>query len=234
MTIAAVVPARSGSKRVPGKNVRMLGGRPLVHWTLAACIEAPSVDRVIFSTDSEEYWDSARQTFGEDKLVLDRRDAEEAGDKVKIFDYVKGAREKLFRETDTAFVLCLPTVPLRTSVQIEEALALYARTGKPVFSATAYGYPISFAFYADEPGGWTPAVEPSPLLTGNTRSQDQKEAFRPNGAIYIRNPADLARPELKTFFIGAQPYMMDARSSVDIDSELDFELAEFYLGRAAG
>ena len=234
MTIAAIVPARSGSKRVPGKNVRPLGGKPLVHWTLAACIAAPSIDRVIFSTDSEAYWDGARRAFGEAKLVLDWRDAEEAGDKVKIFDYVKNARAKLFTKTDTAFVLCLPTVPLRTSAQIEEAVALFDRTGRPVFSATGYGYPISFAFYVEEPGSWTPAFEPSPLLTGNTRSQDQKEAFRPNGAIYVRNPADLDRPELKTFFEGARPYMMDARSSVDIDSELDFELAEFYLSRGAG
>ena len=91
---------------------------------------------MIFSTDSQAYWDDARRVFGEDKLVLDRRDADEAGDRVKIFDYVKGARAKLFRESDTAFVLCLPTVPLRTSAQIDEAVDLFRRTGKPVFSAT--------------------------------------------------------------------------------------------------
>jgi len=231
MTIAALVPARSGSKRVVGKNVRPLGGKPLVHWTLEACLAAPRIDRVIFSTDSLAYWEGARQAYGEEKLVLDLRTSDEAGDKVKIFDYIKGAAGKLFTPADSAFVLCLPTVPLRRSEQIEEAIGLFVRTGKPVFSATGYGYPISFAFYAEGPDGWRPAFEPSPLLTGNTRSQDQKEAFRPNGAIYVRDPRDLARPEIKTLFEGAQPYMMDARSSVDIDSELDFELAEFFADK---
>ncbi len=224
MTLAALIPARSGSKRVPGKNIKPLAGKPLVLWTLEACVRAPSIDRVIFSTDSEAYWDLARKHLGEDKLTLDWRSPEEAGDKVKIFDYIKGAHQKIFQGC-SSFLMGLPTVPFRNTAHIEEAIALYRTQKKPVFSATEYGFPTSFAFYVAADGTWAPVSESSPMVTGNTRSQDQKATYHPNGAIYVRDVADLAAPALKTFYEGALPYLMDRNASVDIDNEADFVIA---------
>jgi len=225
MTIAAIVPARSGSKRLPGKNIKPLAGKPLVLWTLEACVTAPSIDKVIFSTDSDEYWNLACEQLGEEKLVLDRRTSDEAGDKVRIFDYLKGARDKIFASEDETFLLALPTAPFRRAEHIEEAVALSKERGKPVFSVTEYGSPISFALYVNDDGSWEPASEPSPLETGNTRSQDQRAAYHPNGAIYMRTVADLANPDLNTFFQGAIPYLMDRDFSIDIDNEIDFIVA---------
>jgi len=225
MSITAFVPARSGSKRVPGKNTRLLAGKPLVVWTLEACANARGVDKVILSTDSQEYWDIAQKYVPGGKLALDWRSSDEAGDKVKIFDYLVGARDKIFAGCDGAFILALPTVPLRRADQVEEAIAQYEKTGKPVFSATAYGFPVSFAFHIKEDGGWAPMLPTSPMVTGNTRSQDQVPAYHPNGAIYVRAIADLGMAGLKTLYDGAQPYLMDANSSVDIDNESDFLVA---------
>jgi CMP-N-acetylneuraminic acid synthetase len=89
MTVTAFVPARSGSKRLPNKNVRELAGKPLVLWTLEACMHSEHIDEVIFSTDSNEYWELAKNHFNSTKLTLDDRSEDEAGDKVKIFDYLK-------------------------------------------------------------------------------------------------------------------------------------------------
>lgn len=225
----AVVPARSGSKRVPGKNVRMLAGKPLVAWTLAACAAVDQIETVILSTDSMDYWNLANGHVASDKLVLDFRSSEEAGDSVKIFDYLKEKREKLFGERSGAFVLALPTVPLRTNKHIEEALAMYRSGGQAVFSATAYGFPISFAFHVDNSGEWSTVFENNPMLTGNTRSQDQKAAYHPNGAIYVRDISDLAIPNLTSLYENARPYIMDANSSIDIDNETDFAVASALL-----
>jgi CMP-N,N'-diacetyllegionaminic acid synthase len=230
MSVTAFVPARSGSKRVPGKNTRLLAGKPLVVWTLQACANAKGVDKVILSTDSQDYWDIARKYVPEEKLMLDWRSSDEAGDKVKIFDYLVGARDKIFAGCDGAFILALPTVPLRRADQVEEAIAQYEKAGKPVFSATAYGFPVSFAFHMTEDGGWTPMLPTSPMVTGNTRSQDQVPAYHPNGAIYVRAIADLGTPGLKTLYDGARPYLMDANSSVDIDNESDFLVAAALAG----
>jgi len=225
MTLAAFVPARSGSKRLPGKNIKPLAGKPLVLWTLEAFARAPSVDKVIFSTDSEEYWDLARRHLGEEKLMLDWRSPDEAGDKVKIFDYVKEAHKKIFGVDGADFALGLPTAPFRNSEHVEAAIALYRAQKKPVFSAVEYGFAVSFAFNIEPDGSWRSVAPSNPMETGNTRSQDQRPAYHPNGAIYVRALADLARPELKTFYDGAVPYLMDRKYSVDVDTDTDFVVA---------
>lgn len=225
MAYVAFVPARSGSKRVPGKNIKLLAGKPLIIWTLEAFVKSEKIDTVIFSTDSMEYWEIANQFLPSSKLKLDFRTPDEAGDKIKVFDYLKGSQAKIFTGPETHFVMGLPTLPFRNSQHITEAVNLHETAGKAVFSATEYGFPISFAFYQDEKNFWKPAFPHSPMVTGNTRSQDQLQAFHPNGAIYVRAIADLVLPEVNTLYHNAVPYYMDRTHSVDIDNETDFIVA---------
>lgn len=228
-TYTAIIPARSGSKRLPHKNVKMLGDKPLIAWTLQACVNAQRIDEVIFSTDSLEYWEIAQEHVQSNKLSLDHRVSDEAGDTVKIFDYLKGKREKIFGSRDGAFVLALPTVPFRRTEHIEEAIALFETTDKAVFSATNYGFPISFAFRMPSGDKWEPVFPDSPMMTGNTRSQGQQETYHPNGAIYVRSIHDLADPDLQTLYTNAVPYCMDRIDSVDIDNEIDLKMAAAIL-----
>lgn len=230
MSYAAFVPARSGSKRVPGKNVKPLAGKPLVLWTLEAFVNVENIDTVIFSTDSMEYWELAQKHLNSKKLKLDFRTPDEAGDKVKVFDYLKQNHEKIFQGSEENFVMGLPTVPFRNAPQVVEAIALFEKSGKAVFSATEYGFPISFAFHQDAEQGWKAVSENSPMITGNTRSQDQVQAFHPNGAIYVRKISDLADQELRTLYSQATPYFMDRNHSVDIDNETDFIVASAMAG----
>jgi len=226
MNYTAIVPARAGSKRLPHKNIKLLAGKPLLVWTLEACVEARKIDDVILSTDSMEYWKIAREYVCSDKLILDYRDSEEeAGDTVKIFDYLKDKRAKIFGDRTGAFVLALPTVPLRRSTHVDEAISHFELCGVPVFSATTYGFPISFAFRVNNNGTWAPIFEDSPMVTGNTRSQNQKESYHPNGAIYVRSIDDLARPGLISLYDGAEAHVMDRAVSIDIDNEIDFKIA---------
>ena len=220
----AFVPARSGSKRLPGKNIKLLAGKPLVVWTLEAFINSSKVGEVIFSTDSMEYWQIVKEYIKSDKLILDFRSSEEAGDSVKIFDYLKNENKKIFDNRGGVFILALPTAPLRTTAHINEAIDLYETLGKPVFSAVQYGFSISFAFTQSE-NNWQAVFEDSPMITGNTRSQDQAEIYHPNGAIYLRPINDLRSNVLTTLYEGAIPYIMSDIDSADIDNEIDFMLA---------
>lgn len=229
MTYTAVVPARSGSKRLPHKNIKLLGDKPLLVWTLEACIQAEHVDEVILSTDSTEYWETARKYLKSEKLSLDFREPDEASDTVKIFDYLKDKRTKLFGDRSGAFILALPTVPLRRSKHVNEAIALFEKSGRPIFSATNFGFPISFSFRMRETNAWDPVFPDSPMLTGNTRSQNQQEAFHPNGAIYVRAIDDLVQADLKTLYKDAIPYIMSREDSVDIDTEIDFKIVTALL-----
>ena len=225
----AIVPARSGSKRLPGKNVRLLAGKPLPLWTLEACVRSTRITKVILSTDSEGYWDLASREIGSDKLALDLRSSEEAGDSIKIFDYLKAGVDKIFDDCSGKFVLCLPTMPLRSARHIDEAIDQSEKAGRGVFSAVEYDFATSFAFSIDGEGDWMPCFESSPMITGNTRSQDQLKTYHPNGAIYIRDINDLKSPVLKTIYQDAQPYIMDRALSVDIDTIEDFRQAEMIL-----
>ncbi|WP_416687631.1 acylneuraminate cytidylyltransferase family protein [Candidatus Pseudothioglobus sp. Uisw_041] len=220
----AFVPARSGSKRLPGKNIKLLAGKPLVVWTLEAFINSSKVGEVIFSTDSMEYWQIVKEYIKSDKLILDFRSSEEAGDSVKIFDYLKNENKKIFDNRDGVFILALPTAPFRTTAHINEAIDLYETLGKPVFSAVQYGFSISFAFTQSD-NNWQAVFEDSPMITGNTRSQDQAEIYHPNGAIYLRPINDLRSNELTTLYEGAIPYIMSDIDSADIDNEIDFMVA---------
>jgi CMP-N,N'-diacetyllegionaminic acid synthase len=217
----AFVPARSGSKRLPDKNIKMLAGKPLSVWTLEEFINSEKIDEVIFSTDSMDYWKIVNEYIESDKLVLDYRTPEEAGDKVKIFDYIKNKREKIFGSRGGVFVLALPTAPLRKTCHINDAISLFEDKNKPIFSATKYDFPISFAFTVNN-GHWHSVLNKNPMVTGETRSQEQQDTYHPNGAIYIRNINDL---NCSTLYDGAIPFIMDHYSSVDVDTIVDFDIA---------
>lgn len=227
----AFVPARSGSTRLPGKNTRDLAGKPLIAWTLEAFADVEQIDKVVFSTDSEEYFEIAKKYVAEDRLIWDKRSAEDAGSKVKIFDYLLRARDTLFPDPDTVFLMGLPTVPLRTAEHVEAALTLYEETGAPVFSACEYEFPVSFSFFCDDEAKWQPVLPDSPMLTGNTQSQSQRTAYHPNGAIYVRPAATLDASTLKTLYDDAVPYLMDRLNSIDIDNASDFALAEAVMSK---
>jgi len=229
MGVTAFVPARSGSKRLPNKNIKNLAGKPLVIWTLEACMNSDLVDEVIFSTDSEEYWNLAKDYFKSDKLVLDDRSHEEAGDTVKIFDYLKDSVDKIFGDRTGLFLMALPTMPLRNNHDVDKAIQLSNDNNSAIFSAVEYDFAISFAFTVADEGSWKPVFDSSPMVTGNTRSQDQINAYHPNGAIYIRQIDDLRSDGLKTIYQDGLPMIMEKSSSVDIDTLSDFKLAEALL-----
>lgn len=227
MSYVAFIPARSGSKRVPNKNIKMLGGRPLLVWTLEACVSCKNITKVILSTDSEYYMELATQHVPNKKLKFDLRDREQASDRTKIFDYLLFNKHKIFKDTEEEnFVLALPTAPLRNTKHLNEAIKMFESSKKPVFSATEYEFPLSFAFTVNENREWKPIFKDSPMINGNTRSQDNRLSYRPNGAIYIRKISDLDEQKFNTLYIDAIPYLMKREHSIDIDSEFDFQLAE--------
>jgi len=223
--IKAIIPARSGSKRVPGKNIRMLGDRPLILWTIQSVVESGVASEIFLSTDSEKYFELAKEAFPNAPLTLDFREATDAGDGVKIFDYVSSNTHRFVSTNDDVMLLTLPTVPFRGPESIRACVELFSKKNLPVFSCCQYDFHTSFAFSIDDTGGWKPVFEESPMLTGNTQSQAQKKTYHPNGAIYVRSFQDFNNKKLKTFYDGALPFEMSSFESIDIDTEDDFQIA---------
>jgi CMP-N-acetylneuraminic acid synthetase len=219
-----IVPARSGSKRVPDKNVKHVGIYPLVVRTLKVAIDADVP--TLFTTDSEDYIKIARKYCGEE-IEYELRPASMATDTTRVVEEISRICEERGFCNDDLLGLMLPTSPFRTSASLLRAIELAKETGNGVFSATKYSFPPSFAFEIGEDGRWVPVFgENSPMISGNTRSQNQVSLYHPTGGIYVFKYGDF-KADLN-LYNNAVPLILDEIESLDIDHEVDFEVATFF------
>ena len=116
----AFIPARQGSKRVPGKNVRVLGGHPMIAYTIAPALESGVFESVIVSTDSEEIADIARHYGAEVPFLRPAALASDASPDIEWLEYTLGELKRQRREWD-CFSLLRPTSPFRTAATIQRA-----------------------------------------------------------------------------------------------------------------
>lgn len=223
--ITAIVPARGGSKRLPGKNIKLLSGRPLIFYTLDALLNHDPISKVVFTTDSDDYIELVVNEYG-DAVVIEKRPDHFALDTTKVHDEIVRLADSRVIDTDW-FMLCLPTAPLRSHTTVANLLNAWLTDNEARFSASAYGFPIQFAFDIDVHDDWKPVTEDSPMLTGNTRSQDIPTRYRPNGAIYLQKTSSLYIN--KTFYIDAKPFLISEIESTDVDTEIDFKFAEILM-----
>ncbi len=181
----AIIPARGGSKRLPGKNIKEVNGKPLICYTIEAAIKSGCFDTILFSSDSEEILSVANEYK---KITIDLRPDSLAGDKVKVIDAVCeiADRDEFQGKFDTISLL-LPTCPFRRrATDIQNGFELLDRDIDSVISATNFDFPIRMSFEIDRDTQELQYIfDPSPLVTGNTRSQDHTPTYRPNGAFYI-------------------------------------------------
>lgn len=122
--VVALIPARAGSKGVPNKNVRLLGGHPLIEWSIKACLKAELVDRVIVSTDSAEYAELAVRLGAEAPFL---RPAEISGDRSTDYDFVVHALDWLAAKgAEPEYIVHIrPTTPYRIPALIDQAIRLF-------------------------------------------------------------------------------------------------------------
>ncbi len=211
----AIIPARSGSKGLPNKNILMLLDKPLIAYTIEAAIDSGIFERVIVSTDSQEYKSIAEQYGAE---VMMRQDAL-ASDTASSFMVIEDILQKV--SGFDYFVLLQPTSPFRSSEHIKEAILLFEQSNYANFLVSV----VESGKTADliKPIEADLSLKYFNLDFSNYRRQNSKE-YSPNGAIFIgRNKEYLIK---KHFFgVDSIAYIMNKTDSVDIDDKLDFEFA---------
>jgi len=219
LSVLAVVTARGGSRRVPGKNLREVGGRPLIAWTVAQSAASRFVDRLIVSTDDEEIMRVAR-VAGAD--VPFKRPVALARDDTPGIDPVLHALEQL-PGFDIA-VLLQPTSPLRAPEDIDACIERCARPGVEACVSVA---PLA------KPLAWTYHVAPDGKMTPLKEGPGGTEACVLNGAVYAARVPWLRESRA---FVTAQTlaYKMPLERSLDIDTEEDFALLELVMKRRSG
>jgi CMP-N,N'-diacetyllegionaminic acid synthase len=220
-TILALIPARAGSKGIPRKNIRPLLGRPLIEWSIAAATRSKYVDRLVVSTDGVEIAEVAKQSGGEVPFM---RPQSLAGDTTPTMDVVLHAIEAVAADYD--YVLLLQaTSPLRTFEHIDEAIEICLDAEAELM--------VSVVLAKKHPGCMFELRDGrlKPFLQGDvtyTRRQDAPPIYEHNGALYLARTDYLKQAKTYNSSV-ALPYVMDARSSIDIDDEDDWRYAEFLL-----
>lgn len=229
MSIAALIPARGGSKRVPRKNMALCAGKPLLSWTIEAALASRRLDRILLSTDDAEIAALGREA-GIDVVM---RPAELARDGTPMIPVIQHALSCLAESglDVEGLVLLQPTSPLRTARHIDEAVTVFCDGGAEslvsVVELAHIHHPID-AHRITEHGleSFFPEAVTAPLRA------DPAPAYARNGpAILIGKPAVFERGE--KFGRPLLPYVMTAQDSVDIDEPFDLALAELLLERRA-
>jgi CMP-N-acetylneuraminic acid synthetase len=215
----AIIPARGGSKRVPRKNLRALAGRPLVVHSVEAALRASHLAAVVVSTDDPEI---AAACLPYDVVVVDRP-AHLGLDTVRNNDVVRHVLE--ISAPHDVVVLLQPTSPLRTGADIDRTLDTLARTGaRSAMTVTPVAtHPGKFVTLNN--GMLSPYTNDFEM---EAQSQALSPVYQQNGAVYAVGTADFLAHD-RFYLPPAAAEVMPAERSIDIDTELDFELAERLL-----
>ena len=214
----AIIIARKNSKRLRGKNNLKINGVSLIIRAINSVINSKIFDIMILSTDDPKIL-KLKNKFKEIKFI--KRKKSLAKDNTKaisvVLDLIKNYKSYL------SVSLFLPTCPFRDSTDIKKAFKIFNKNYSTTISVTNYEFPPEFALIRNGKN-FTP-IPNSPLLKNRTRSQDFNNYVRPNGAIYISLIKNLLKK--KNFYSKKMNvYKMSRIKSIDIDTNIDYELAK--------
>lgn len=225
--ILALIPARGGSKGLPGKNIKDFRGKPLIAHTIEAALSSRLIGDVIVSTDDQQIYDvsikyGARETF--------LRPASLAKDNSLVIDTYIYTLDRLSQKGMKIddFVVLQPTSPLRTSKDIDSAVTMfYENEADSVISYTRESHPIHWHKFLDDNGRF------EDIFTKDIcNRQSLRPSYYPNGSIYVFKSELIKRR--KYYSENSYAYVMPAWRSVDVDTLDDFELAEFFASKRTG
>ena len=231
MRVLAIIPARGGSKGVPGKNIRDLGGKPLIAHTIECALQATRVTRTVVSTDDETIAEIARQ-YGADVPFMRPLDlATDRALAIPVIQHALETTERLDGTTYDAIVMLQPTTPFRTAADLDAALELLEKSGADsvISVVDVEGHHPARMKYLDGDRLMDP---PFCEAVENQPRQELRPMFLRNGAIYATR-RDVV---LSGSFKGedCRGYVMPHDRSVNIDTLGDYRQAEWLLAGGRG
>lgn len=220
-----LIPARGGSKGIPGKNIKALNGKPLIYYTLDAARAIASPENICISSDSDEIIQAVKE-YGLD--VPFKRPEALATDTAGSYEVILHAVD-FYEQKGMPYdrvVLLQPTAPFRTGTHIREALSLYQTELDMVVSVKiAHANPY-FNLFEENSEGFLMQSKPGRFM----RRQDCPTVYEYNGAIYVMNVKSLKNGPPGAFS-KIRKYVMNEEDSIDIDTNIDWIVAEAIQSR---
>lgn len=220
-SIIGIITARGGSKGIPGKNIKLIAGKPLIAWTIEEANKSKYIDRLILSSEDVNIIRVAKEWGCEVPFI---RPQELALDDTPGIDPVINALNEL-REKYYYTCLLQPTSPLRKAKHIDEVIELCEEMHTDsCVSMVEVSKPPQWIFRMDNLYKITPFLKGKELV----RRQDADKLYSLNGSVYLMKTQKLL--ETKSFIISNTiGYIMDKISSIDIDDIIDFNIVEYFL-----
>lgn len=230
METLAIIPARGGSKGLPGKNIRPLAGAPLIGHTIWAALEAGSVSRVMVSTDDEDIATTARELGAEVPFLRPPELSDDKASGVDVCLHALAHAENVLDYHPELVVLLQPTSPMRNAGDIDAAISLLRKNGADAV--------VSLKPVTEYPQ-WMKKMDGkqriSPLfddLEITSARQDLEKSYLLNGAIYLSTADNLKKH--RSFYGGdTRGYVMPEERSIDIDTLNDFLMAQALISHSA-
>ena len=219
----ALIPARGGSKGIIRKNIKLFNSKPLIYWTIKTALESKYIDRVIVSTEDDEIADIARSFSAE---VPFKRPDELAEDTTKGIDTVLHALENLSNVGN--ILLLQPTSPLRQTIHINQIFELRLKfNSDSAVSITPSRKNIDLFYNIDSKNRISPYSKDLKLLP----RQQYSTSYILNGALYLSTTESILKNKsfISSSTIG---YIMDEEYSIDIDTQFDWDIAEFLMSKS--
>lgn len=220
--ILAIIPARSGSKGLKDKNIKMMNGKPLIAYTIEAAQNSKIFEDIIISTDSEKYAEIVKKYGGSVPCL---RDKKLANDNAKSSDVILDILNRVEKKYDS-FIMLQPTSPLRTEKNIIEAYKMYLeKKANSVVSVCEMEHSPLWANILNEERRMDSFLKG---IDVNKNRQELETYYRINGALYIAN-VEYFKKYQDFYYKDSYAYIMEKENSIDIDDELDFKIAEYLI-----
>ncbi|MFW1839165.1 cytidylyltransferase domain-containing protein [Acinetobacter gyllenbergii] len=227
--VTALIPARGGSKRLPRKNIKLLGDKPLIAWSIEVAKASKYIDQVVVSTDDEEIKLISEQ-YGAEVPFL--RPEHLSNDQASSFDAIKHTIDFLqLDQPKELIVLLQPTSPLRLVSELNTALEFFiSKNAKGIVSISETEHSPMWSNTLPENGCMSDFIRPE---VQGKRSQDLPKFFRLNGSIYIYETLSLLKQEKIFFDENVYGFETSLETAIDIDTALDFLVAEIIMKHRA-
>ncbi len=216
----AIIPARGGSKRIPKKNIRDFLGKPIIAYSIEAAIKSKIFDEVMVSTDSEEIAEIAKKYGAKVPFFRTKESANDFATLTQVVKEVLDNYKKEGKEFDYACMI-LSTAPFVTEDKLKKAYEiLEEKDVDSVFAVTEYSFPIQRSLKIEN--GYLKMRWPENM---NVRSQDLEKTYHDAGQFYFFNVKEFYNQN-KVYMEKSYPIILDNIEVQDIDSEMDWKLAE--------
>lgn len=225
MKTLVIIPARSGSKGLPDKNIKLLNGKPLIHYSIEVALKVFKAEDICVSTDSEKYKKIAEKTGIEVPFLRPEKISTDTSTSQEVILHCLDFYKQKGIHYDTVLLL-QPTSPFRKKEHITQIISSYTKELDMVVSVKETESNPYYVLAEENEQGY---LEKS--KKGNfTRRQDCPKVYEYNGSMYVINVNSLSTMKMSEFS-KVKKFEMEKFYSIDIDNQFDFDFAEFVLGK---